>query len=108
MQLRSQGINVIGVDIFSALLGLAANPGAYGFTNITDPAQGLANVDPNTYLFWDQEHPTTAGHGIVANLAYNDLLLATPEPASWTFMLLGMGGMLAVVRSRAARQRAGR
>ncbi len=72
--LEAQGISVTGVDVFNLFTTIAANPAAYGFTNITTPAQGQAGVNPNNYLFWDMEHPTTVGHGYVANLAYNDLV----------------------------------
>lgn len=102
-KLQAQGINVVGVDVFGVFTEVAATPGAFGFTNLTIPAQGLANVDPNNYLFWDIEHPTTAGHAVVANLAFNDLQ-AVPEPASILFTLVGMAGLLAAVRVRAPRR----
>ncbi len=99
--LQSQGINVIGVDIYSAFLAINSNPSAYGFSNATTPAQGLANVDPNTYVFWDTEHPTTAGQAVVANIAYQDLTGSTaPEPASLWITAAGLGGLAIAARRR--------
>ena len=84
--LQAQGIRVIPVDVFSLLTEVRANPGAFGFTNITGIACGpfppittsgnsqfctSANlVAPNadtTYLFADGVHPTTGTHRIVAD-----------------------------------------
>src|SRR3954447_21328411 len=44
--LKSQGISVTGVDVFDLFTTIGANPSAYGFTNITTPAQGQAGVNP--------------------------------------------------------------
>jgi outer membrane lipase/esterase len=91
-KLQALGIDVIGVDVNTLFVNLAADPGTFGFTNITDPAQNTSG-NPNTFLYWDGEHPTTAADALVANLALADYV-AAPEPASVAFSALGMVSLL--------------
>jgi phospholipase/lecithinase/hemolysin len=90
-KLQALGINVVGVNVQTLFEQILANPAAFGFTNVTDPGQGTAN--PNSHLFWDDEHPTTAADTFVANLAFADL--SVPEPASIAFAALGLLSLLA-------------
>lgn len=102
--LTNSGILVAGVDVESLFnrveadfeSGCTVGPAdPYCFANISGAAQGNALVDPNTYLFWDGEHPTTTGQALVADLAYTDIQ-AIPEPSETAFISLGFG-MLAVL-----------
>jgi phospholipase/lecithinase/hemolysin len=100
LEAEDPGINIVGVDAYGLFESILADPSAYGFANVTTPAQGLS-VDPNTYLFWDGAHPTTEGHYWVASLAGRDL--ATPEPS--TALLLGtalLAGVLVFERRQHA------
>lgn len=82
--LAQSGLSVIPVDTFTFLHEVAADPGAYGFTNITgtacqpqvtaqsltcNPGTYVSPDAPNTYLFADGVHPTTRAHELVAELA---------------------------------------
>lgn len=91
---KSSGDNVIGVDLYGLYAAIEADPAAYGILNVTTPAQGL-NVDVDAYLFWDILHPTTAGHGLIADAAFNALNptvgapTPTPEPVSLMLSTFG-------------------
>ena len=95
--LQSQGINVVGLNIGSLFSQIIADPTAFGLQNATGSAQGQA-VDPNKFLFWDGLHPTTAGHALVADFAFDNL--ATPEPFSAGLALMGLFGVAAVLKLR--------
>jgi outer membrane lipase/esterase len=52
------------MDVFEAMTAIQSNPSAYGLTDVTTAAG-----DSDTALFWDEIHPTTAAHAIVADAA---------------------------------------
>jgi phospholipase/lecithinase/hemolysin len=79
----SGGITVHFLDTFSLVDAAVAGPAAFGYTNVTDPCYtgtikgGVpACSDPDSYLFWDMEHPTEPGHEQLAAVAEAEL----PEP----------------------------
>ncbi len=100
--LQGSGVHVTGVDIESLFVNLIGNPSAYGLTNVTSAAQGANSPTDAGYLFWDQLHPTTYGHELVAGAVYN-ALVPTPEPASAALLMLGIFAVtgLAIKRRRA-------
>ena len=53
------------LDVFSLFNQIIASPSTYSLLNVTASSQAVA-VDPDTYLFWDDLHPTTRGHNILA------------------------------------------
>jgi phospholipase/lecithinase/hemolysin len=83
------GIDIRYFDTFGALAEVAADPEAFGFTNVTDAclSAGLACGDPDQYLFWDTVHPTARGHALLGDLFVG----AVPEPA--TLWLLAIGAV---------------
>jgi len=78
------GANIFRPDVNNLLQLVQANPGAYGFENVTGTcvtrtATGLqACQNPDRYLFWDDVHPTERGHALIAGEFYAD---AIPEPS---------------------------
>jgi phospholipase/lecithinase/hemolysin len=98
-KLQGGGVNVVGVDIGTLFAKIAGDPGAYGLSNVTDPAQTSGAATDKGYLFWDIQHPTTTGHALVADAAYNALnATAAPEPASVGAMVLGLVCVAGAVR----------
>jgi phospholipase/lecithinase/hemolysin len=100
--LSAQGLNVIPVDISALYARISANPSLFGFTDIVDPAQGLAGVNPDQFLFWDVEHPTTAADSLIANLALSDIR-PTPEPASFALTGLAFLAAAGILKRRRTR-----
>jgi phospholipase/lecithinase/hemolysin len=62
-------LDVYQLDTFRLLNSIVAAPAAFSLKNANAPAQGQILVDPDTYLFWDDLHPTTRGHNILADTA---------------------------------------
>ncbi len=93
-----QGTGAIYFDTYSLLDAIVQNPQKYGFSNVTDPCFDGVNVcsDPNSYLFWDDIHPTTSAHQLLAA----DFEAAVPEPASLVMFGTGVIGVFGFVRRR--------
>ena len=90
---RFGGLKVFDLNTYDLLGDIKSHPAAFGFTNVNDPvwtgnfasstSGTLASTIPavqNQYLFWDQVHPTAAGHRLAADFAYDALTAGT---SSW-------------------------
>jgi phospholipase/lecithinase/hemolysin len=62
---RSRRLQLMQLDVFALFNRIIASPSKYALVNDTASSQGM-DVDPDTYLFWDDLHPTTRGHNILA------------------------------------------
>jgi len=69
------------LDVYALFNRIAASPAHFSLGNITASSQGNFAADPDNYLFWDDIHPTTHGHSIVAAEAIK--LVASPQCDSW-------------------------
>jgi phospholipase/lecithinase/hemolysin len=58
-------------DLFAKVI---ENPSSYGFTNVTNACMTISPYttcsNPSEWLFWDDFHPTTAGHRLIAQNFY--------------------------------------
>jgi len=92
-------------DIFGLMNDAIADPGAFGFTNVTDACARFPAciADPSMYLFWDGIHPTSATEAIISDAI---LTLVVPEPSTLALLsvaLLGLGFIRCVGRTAVPR-----
>jgi phospholipase/lecithinase/hemolysin len=96
------GVNIIPVDINSLFNRAIANPGEFGFKDVTTSCvvykivtnEVLKTCDnPNDFLFFDEVHPTTNAHKLVAETALAAIRAkSVPEPST-TFGMLTLGAL---------------
>jgi len=97
---------VLYFDTAALMRQVVANPSAYGFANVTGACYDGTTVcaNPNSYLFFDDFHPTQSANALIAR-GFLDAA-GVPEPS--TLALAGLGLALLVARRpvRAASARA--
>lgn len=77
---RSLKIDIVQPDVYTLFQEVIRRPQEFGFKNVTDPLIGKdpndTLVKPDEFLFYDTQHPTTAGHKWIANLFQDSLFQA--------------------------------
>lgn len=77
-------IEVFEFDVFSFAMAVKNDPVAYGFVNVTDPSPNFDvpnNFDGAGYVFWDERHPTTGMHSLIADQVFTFLNEQAQPPA---------------------------
>lgn len=67
--LGKAGIPVIELDAFEIFQGMVEEAKKIGFSNVTDPFLPAMEGDADEFLFWDDVHPTTKAHQVLAEVA---------------------------------------
>jgi phospholipase/lecithinase/hemolysin len=104
---EAAGLTVFDLNTYALIDEALQDPSKFGFSNVTAPcwtggftgsATGgsLCSTLPavqDTYLFWDDVHPTAAGQLLVADAALSAMGLPVPEPSTWAMLLVGFVGL---------------
>lgn len=100
----SYDINIYDLDVSSLFADAISQPTKYGFTNVTDACLTDTGIcsNPDEYLFWDELHPTDAGHRIIGEVAVSRLQAEpVPEPgAGLGILAFGGVGAMALLKRR--------
>jgi phospholipase/lecithinase/hemolysin len=83
---------LVTIDVAQILRDVVADPGAFGFTNVTEACLAVGcntqtldpALDPDGFLFWDDIHPTRATHALLADIVLEPAVIPLPA-AAWLF-----------------------
>jgi len=73
-QQSNSQILIYQLDIYTMFSEIILNPNQYGFSNVTEESPNFSvedNFDNSAgYMFWDNKHPTTETHELIADRAF--------------------------------------
>lgn len=87
--------DIFQFDTYTFLNEVIANPLSYGFTDVQNSCLALDCGNPGSFLYWDDFHPTTYAHSVIASAFAS----AVPEPEIFA-MLIGGLFVLGIAASR--------
>ncbi|MBC8056341.1 MAG: PEP-CTERM sorting domain-containing protein [Rhizobiales bacterium] len=93
-------IGVATFDLFGFGSQVAANPAAFGFTDVANACGAVSGANCSQYAYWDGIHPTTATHLAIANAMFAATI---PEPQTYALMALGLVAVAWGARRRGAK-----
>ncbi len=62
-------LKLLELDVFGLFNRVIATPLTYSLVDVRHSSQGIPGVNPDTFLFWDDLHPTTRAHELLAEAA---------------------------------------
>ena len=101
LKLARPDVNLNLLDVNGLFNRVVANPSSFGFTDVTTQCITATTVcaNPNANLFWDEIHPTTEGHRLIGELAFNTVSpTAVPEPITMLGSLMAGSAAIAFKR----------
>jgi phospholipase/lecithinase/hemolysin len=81
--------DIFRFDTYSFFNNVVSDPAAYGFVNPQDECLNSVFIpcgNPDAHLYWDDFHPTTRAHGILAS----EFAAAVPEPEVAAMLIMGL------------------
>ncbi|WP_019672690.1 autotransporter domain-containing protein [Psychrobacter lutiphocae] len=108
---QKTGANIIPLDTFSLLQQVAANPAAYGYSNLTEKACGETSSlecgrddlveagAENSYFFADSIHPTGRAHRMIAD--YANAVVTAPSQVGLLPHIVTQSGLATTQRLQA-------
>jgi phospholipase/lecithinase/hemolysin len=100
-QLAPLGVRLYKFDTAGLFRNVAGNPGAFGFTNVTEQcvlSSAALAANCAGYFFFNGVHPTTFAHETLAE----GFLAAVPEPETYALFALGLVAVGWAARRRTA------
>ena len=104
------GVQIIRFSTFNYLQQVHGNPSGFNLSNVTEPCytgfvEPASPSDtvcsaPQSYLFWDSEHPSTAMHALMADAMLGAINAAVPEPDAAVLLAAGLAVMALLARRR--------